>query len=202
MTIRFQCPACRQTLKAPAAQIGRTARCASCGAAVQVPAESEMHDARPVFVGEPASFQVRKTSLAVDDEIDMTPMIDVVFQLLIFFMVTTAMSLQKALPLPTPEATNAAAAQAETISDDDTVTVRVEADDSLWVDDTLAVSRHDLIAKLRKLRTQGRGGGGRALYRLLVSADPDAHHEAVVTALDAGGAAGMEEVRLLSDEGL
>ena len=34
------------------------------------------------------------------DELDMTPMVDVTFLLLIFFMVTASFSLQKSLPVP------------------------------------------------------------------------------------------------------
>jgi biopolymer transport protein ExbD len=37
-----------------------------------------------------------------DTEMDMTPMVDVVFQLLIFFMLTAAFALQKSLTLPKP----------------------------------------------------------------------------------------------------
>ncbi len=40
--------------------------------------------------------------VAVDDEIDMTPMIDCVFLLLIFFLVTASFALQKALEVPAP----------------------------------------------------------------------------------------------------
>jgi biopolymer transport protein ExbD len=137
---------------------------------------------------------VRRREPLSDDEIDMTPMIDVVFQLLIFFMVTAAFALQKSLPVPVPQETSTAP-QAGTPNDQDAVTIRIDADDALWVDGVQAVSRQDLIAKLRKIRG---GAGGRRT--LLVSADPDCRHETVVTALDAGSAAGMEEVELITDE--
>lgn len=130
----------------------------------------------------------------------MTPMIDVVFQLLIFFMVTTAYSMQKVLPVPTPDTSDAVAQQAVSNEDaDDLLTVRVDADDVIWVEDVQAIGRQDLIAKLRKARTQAGPGGETPPKRLLVQADPDAHHEAVVMALDAGSIAGMEEVRLATD---
>jgi biopolymer transport protein ExbD len=138
-------------------------------------------------------FVSRRREPLSDDEIDMTPMIDVVFQLLIFFMVTAAFALQKSFPVPVPETTSTAP-QAGTPDDQDAVTVRIDADDILWVDGTQAASRQDLIAKLRKLRA---GAGGRRT--LLVSADPQCRHESVVTALDAGSAAGMEDVELITD---
>lgn len=130
----------------------------------------------------------------------MTPMIDVVFQLLIFFMVTTAYSMQKVLPVPTPDTSDAAAQQPVPNEElDDVLTVRVDADDVLWVEDVQAISRQDLIAKVRKARTQAGPGGEPPPKKMLVQADPDAHHAAVVMALDAGSVAGMEEVRLATD---
>ena len=38
-----------------------------------------------------------------DSDMDMTPMVDVTFLLLIFFMVTAAFSLQKSLQIPAPK---------------------------------------------------------------------------------------------------
>jgi biopolymer transport protein ExbD len=144
-----------------------------------------------------------RTAAPQDDEIDMTPMIDVVFQLLIFFMVTSAFALQKALPGPTPEAN--AAARADVVAEPeehDEAIVRVEADDSIWVVDVLTVSRQDLIAKLRRIRTTPGPRGEPGPRRLRVVADPDARHEFVVRALDAGSAAGMEDIRLVdADDG-
>lgn len=201
MSIRFHCPTCGRKLKAELSAAGKRAKCGGCATIVEIPRDSEPEEreSEPLFVDEPPSFQVRRFPTATDDEVDMTPMIDIVFQLLIFFMVTMAMSLQKALPVPAPPPVDSAVAQSVEV-DEDVVTVRVEADDSLWVDDALAVSRQDLIAKLRRLRAAGRGGQGQSVRKLVVSAAPDAHHEAVVLALDAGGAAGMEEISLVTEE--
>lgn len=196
--IRFLCTQCGRRLKAELSAAGKRARCLGCGTNVEIPQASQEPEAEPLFVDEPPAFQVPRFKATEDDEIDMTPMIDVVFQLLIFFMVTAAMALQKSLPAPVPERHEAAAVQ--TVAADDAVTVRVESDDSLWVDDALAVSRQDLIAKLRKLRVTGHGDTGRGLLKLVVSASPAAHHEAVVLALDAGGAAGLEEISLVTEE--
>ena len=48
-----------------------------------------------------ASF--RRSEDVERDDLDMTPMVDVTFLLLIFFMVTAAFSLQKSLEVPTPD---------------------------------------------------------------------------------------------------
>ena len=50
-----------------------------------------------------------------EEEMDMTPMVDVTFLLLIFFMVTAAFSVQKVIEVPAPQeqeaSTNAPAQQ-------------------------------------------------------------------------------------------
>jgi biopolymer transport protein ExbD len=214
VSIRFACPQCGHRLKADETAAGSRAKCSKCGAIVTIPSADGARGADEgagisrgqgepggrIGTGEAATgsdeappFIFRRREALTDDEIDMTPMIDVVFQLLIFFMVTAAFALQKSFPVPVPETTSTAP-QAGTPDDQDAITVRIDADDILWVDGTQAASRQDLIAKLRKLRA---GAGGRRT--LLVSADPDCRHETVVTALDAGSAAGMEEVELITD---
>jgi biopolymer transport protein ExbD len=205
VSIRFVCPQCGHRLKADESAAGSRALCTKCRNVVTVPSaevplaaagEASSGDQSPAATLPEAGAAaiVRRREPLSDDEIDMTPMIDVVFQLLIFFMITAAFALQKSLPVPVPQVTSNAP-QAGVPDDQDSITVRIDADDALWVDGTQAVSRQDLIAKLRKLRG---GAGGRRT--LLVSADPECRHESVVTALDAGSAAGMEEVELLTDE--
>jgi biopolymer transport protein ExbD len=229
MTVRFPCPNCRHKLKAAEAERGKRARCTKCGTVFRVPLSDDGAGVAGVERSEPPVITssrglatldpghpsptdegwlpvdeppMLRTVPSQDDEIDMTPMIDVVFQLLIFFMVTSTFALQKALPIPTPEASEGVA-QNTTLDDvnpDDVLIVRVDADDAIWVDDVLAVSRPDLIAKMKQARLTKGPGGEQGRRRLLVQADPDAHHEAVVLALDAGSAAGMEDVRLATDE--
>lgn len=208
MSIRFACPQCGHRLKADDGSAGSRALCTKCRTVVTVPADQARGPSGRHRVGRRIVARLRGTSRAgssrgarvrrreplSDDEIDMTPMIDVVFQLLIFFMITAAFAMQKSLPVPVPQATSDAP-QVGVPDDPDSITVRIDADDGLWVDGAQAVSRQDLIAKLRKLR-----GGANGRRTLLVSADPECRHESVVTALDAGSAAGMEEVELITDE--
>jgi biopolymer transport protein ExbD len=213
VNIRFVCPQCGHRLKADEASAGSRALCTKCRTVVTVPAAQvaeasaasaaetryvespyvESQSAEPALRQAPDAVVRRREPLS-DDEIDMTPMIDVVFQLLIFFMITAAFAMQKSLPVPVPQATSDAP-QVGVPDDRDAITVRIDAENSLWVDGAQAVSRQDLIAKLRKLR-----GGANGRRTLLVSADPECRHESVVTALDAGSAAGMEEVELITDE--
>lgn len=143
-----------------------------------------------------------------DDEMDMTPMVDIVFQLLIFFMVTASFSLQKSLEVPPMEEEQEAAA-AKTIQDyeedDSTVIVRIDGDNVYWLsspawnEEKEAPSVQEMLVKLREARQPA--GGSKPPTKLLVLASPDAIHEKVIAALDAGSEVGMEEVQLSTDYG-
>jgi len=138
-----------------------------------------------------------------EDVMDMTPMVDVVFQLLIFFMMTAAFSLQKSLELP-PSSPQDPTAQSMTLdeldNESDFVIVRIDHEDNMTVDGEDAPSEQELLSKLREAKGGIRRGGQAARTGLLVLADPDCHHETVVMVLDAGNAVGMERVRLSTVE--
>ncbi len=131
------------------------------------------------------------------DELDMTPMVDVTFLLLIFFMVTAAFSLQKSIesPPPDPEQAEQARTIQELEEDSDYVIVQIDRDNAVWVGESEAPSEQDLLVKLRAARF---GGGSRqgGPTRLLVLADTGCRHETVVRVLDAGNAIGFESLRL------
>jgi biopolymer transport protein ExbD len=140
-------------------------------------------------------------------EMDMTPMVDVVFQLLIFFMLTASFTMQKSLNVPKPESTEPSS-QAKSVEDfqqsPDYVVVRVDAQNTfhvssaLWEDEIEAPSAQELLVKLREAR-QG-DAQGNVPSKMLVLANGEALHEWVVTAIDAGNDVGMDEVQLVTVE--
>lgn len=156
-------------------------------------------EAPPVAIGPQEDFRpvaLRRTP-ALAAEMDMTPMVDVTFLLLIFFMVTAAYSLQKSLEMPSPDRQEEAAETRtleELETDSDYVIVRVSRDNTVWVNDEEAPSPQEVIARIREARSAV--PGGRGPRNLLVLADPEARHETVVMVLDAGNAVGMENIRL------
>ncbi len=132
---------------------------------------------------------------------DMTPMVDVTFLLLIFFMVTAAFTMQRsmAVPKPEPEGPMISASLAELQADivvevDEFNTFHVTANDS----EQEAPSEHDLVRVLRRLCEQATRNG--TPNRMLVKANPDALHEKVVAALDSGAYVGIPEIELLTLE--
>lgn len=142
---------------------------------------------------------------AVDDEIDMTPMVDVTFLLLIFFMITAAFAMQAALLIP-PVREDEAASSNLTFEDLErqSVVVRVDGDNVFWIGAPLwqDEQRAPSIASMRDLVREARegSGGSPGPNRMLVQAHGDATHEFVVAALDSGSLAGMQEVQLAKYE--
>merc|ERR1739841_85935 len=62
------------------------------------------------------------------EEMDLTPMVDVTFLLLIFFMITAAFSLQKSIEMPRQQ-TDAPSTQVTDEEDDELETIEVEVDE-------------------------------------------------------------------------
>jgi biopolymer transport protein ExbD len=223
--IRFRCGQCGKKLKAPEEYSGRQVQCTGCGVVQTVPdlsGETRTQEfapvefappmpARPARSEPPASAApsgeseerlfLPKQGLT-DDGLDMTPMVDVTFLLLIFFMVTAAFALQKSIQIPTPDPSDSAA-ESRTVEeleeDDDYIIVRIDKDNTIWVNDSEAPSEQELLALIKDAR-EGGSGTSAGPSRLLVMANGDARHEKVVMALDAGTAAGIDDVRLASGD--
>ncbi len=141
-------------------------------------------------------------SRRVEAEMDMTPMVDVVFNLLIFFMVTAAFSLQKSLEIPKPEQSDQPSTQVVQIEDNpDYVVIIVDEFNTYQVTtpewERECPSQQELLVQLRDAK---RGVGGHVPTKVLVKAHPEAVHERVVTALDSATAVGFEEIQLTTLE--
>jgi biopolymer transport protein ExbD len=159
----------------------------------------------PVSRRKPIIFREKRQGQEAD--MDMTPMVDVVFQLLIFFMLTASFTMQKSLNVPKPQQ-DESSTQAQSIddfqNDPDYVVVRIDAvntyhvSTAAWPDEVEAPSEQELLVKLRQAR-QG-DAQGNIPSKLLVIANGEALHERVVTAIDSGNDVGMEEVQLLTVE--
>lgn len=145
-------------------------------------------------------------SRRIQDDMDMTPMVDVTFLLLIFFMITAAFALQKSIEVPPVSEDEAAPTQTVDDLEKDSIVVRVDGDNvywigsPLWADEQRAHSVPEMQVKVREARRGEGGDHDTGPSRMLVQANGDATHERVVAALDTGSAVGMEEIRLMSYE--
>jgi biopolymer transport protein ExbD len=121
--------------------------------------------------------------------------------LLIFFMITAAFAVQKAISVPPVNENDASAAYTVEQLEEDAIVVRVDGDNvywlsaPIWAEEQQAISQAEMRSKLREARDDGKGP-----VKLLVQANGSARHESVVAALDAGSGAGVEEIQLLSYE--
>lgn len=202
--LRVRCSQCGVEIAVADALFGQRGVCPACGSPVifQTPDSREGTETEKEPPGE--GMEIRFQRPEVPEELmDMTPMVDVVFQLLIFFMMTAAFSLQKALEVPPPDPQQETA-QARTLeeleSESDFVIVRIDRDNHITVDGEEAPSEQELVTKLREARAGELKSGVPGRTGLLVLADPQCRHETVVMALDAGNAAGMERIRLATVE--
>ncbi len=103
--IRFSCPQCGKKFKAPAELAGRVVSCSACRMRLTVPfpfsenvsaATAEHPEEHEAF-----AFELPKRPV-FEDLVDMTAMVDIVFFLLIFFMVTSMQGLYSAIAIPPP----------------------------------------------------------------------------------------------------
>lgn len=154
----------------------------------------DLSEAVPSSQEEQPSFKLPKRRAEME-EMDLTPMVDVVFQLLIFFMVTASFSMQKSISAPTPEQNKKGVARSLQTPEDMqevAVVVRIDNRNGVTVDDEPVGDLSDLPDVLRdRMRKEQKS-------EMVVFADGDAQHRAVVTVIDAANAVGMQRIRLSS----
>ena len=131
-----------------------------------------------------------------EPEINLAPLIDVVFLLLIFFMVSTTFDDDARLRLQLPQANG------EPVSSDEmeSVEVVIDAGGHFYVEDRQVL---DQSAKTLRQALVGAVGERRDLP-LLIKADAKTPHQAVMTALDAASQLGMARIAFAAsrdDEG-
>lgn len=133
----------------------------------------------------------RKRRETVD--VNLTPLIDVVFLLLIFFMVSTTFTRETQLQLELPEA---ASGDPVDRNQQAQIEVFISASGEIMINDkTLAVTNLDNI-KSALLRESG---GDRDLP-LIITADGQASHQSVISVMDAAGQQGFTRLRLTTNE--
>lgn len=141
----------------------------------------------------------RRPKAPPQEDMDMTPMVDVTFLLLIFFMITASFSVQKSIQRPAQKSQEPSRNVQPKDEEKDSLIVQVDEFNAYNViisgQDSPAGSKQDLIVKLTDFQA-GATPGDRAV-KLIVDAHENCIHSAVVDALDAGREAGFEnfEVR-------
>ncbi len=198
MKIKFACPYCGKKLSASESSAGREKTCPNCRGRVKVPSfETAARAAklggakRRTASDHPLLLMPQRTQHR--DLIDMTAMVDIVFFLLIFFLVTSMQSIEAVINLPAPQppasARDSVQAVPDVSNDPNYVVVTIDADDAVWVEDEEALSEQDLRSKLRAARQKDERSG------MLIKAAGESTHGTFVSVLDAGADAGMTDIQ-------
>lgn len=128
-----------------------------------------------------------------DADINLTPLIDVVFLLLIFFMVTTTFSREAEIKLKLPEATSQ---ERDSSPEDNLITVQISDIGQFAVQGPEDEEARELIsAKLDTLRRAiENAAGDRRDPIILIRADALAPHRDVVNVMDAARTLGFFQI--------
>jgi len=122
-----------------------------------------------------------------EPDVNLTPLIDVVFLLLIFFMVSTSFQRDTQIPLRLPEADSEALETQSTV-----VEVGIDAQGRYFVNRAALVN--DQRGTVR--RAIEKAAGEAESPQIIISADRATPHEAVVRAMDAARQAGYSRITL------
>ncbi len=120
----------------------------------------------------------------IDDvEVSVTPLIDVVFLLLIFFMITTTFDRDEGIKIDLPTAQNAASN-----SQPNSLELLVDSQGRYYIDGLEVLNnKPETLFKAMSQALDRRGNNP----PLIISADAHANYQAVVTAMDIAGRLGL-----------
>lgn len=126
---------------------------------------------------------------AEDTELDMTPMLDIVFIMLIFFIVTTSFVKESGIAVSAP--------QAETASrqENANIFIAITAAGEVWIDRRPADPRsvRAIVARMRADNPEG---------SVIIQSDEDASTRMLVDVMDQVRLAGVESIAIAAEPGV
>ena len=129
----------------------------------------------------------------VETDINLTPLIDVVFLLLIFFMVSTTFTRETQLKVDLPES---ASGEHTDPSAQQQIEVLISATGEMAINGK-ALLNPNLDTLMSAL---SRESAGDTSWPVVITADAKTPHQAVITAMDAAGQQGFTRLRLTTNE--
>ncbi|MEM8564683.1 MAG: biopolymer transporter ExbD [Pseudomonadota bacterium] len=133
---------------------------------------------------------MRKTNQAASEDeaqIDLTPMLDVVFIMLIFFIVTAVFIKEAGVEVNRPEASTSDPV------DNVNILVAVNANNEIWMDKR-RIDERAVRANIERLHAENPKGA------VVIQADNKSSTETVVAVLDAAREAGVYNVSLATED--
>jgi len=122
-----------------------------------------------------------------DADINLTPMLDVVFIMLIFFIVTATFIKQAGITVSRPDALTAE--QKPTVA----MLIAISPNGEIWIDKK-RVDPATVRAHIEKLHAENPKGG------LVIQADKQSTNEKLMAVLNAARAAGLREVAISTEK--
>lgn len=116
-----------------------------------------------------------------DDGVDITPMIDIVFIMLIFFIVTASFAKESGLDVNRPSAATAE------LKERGNILIAITANDEVWIDKR-QVDPRALRANIERLHAENPQG------TVVIQADEKSRNGLMVQVMDAARLAGIEEI--------
>jgi biopolymer transport protein ExbD len=125
----------------------------------------------------------------IEDEenaIDLTPMLDVVFIMLIFFIVTASFIKESGIDVNRPDAPTS------TRVEDANILIAISSNDEIWIDRRL-IDPRAVRANIERLHAENPKGS------VVIQADKKSTNEMLVTVMDASRAAGVFNVSIAAN---
>ena len=123
-----------------------------------------------------------------DNEINLTPMLDVVFIMLIFFIVTASFIKEAGIQVERPDTTTADK------QEDAAILIAISANNEIWIDrkemDPRAV--RGMIERLHAENPKG---------SIVIQADEESTNEMLVIVMEAAKQAGVANIAIATDDG-
>lgn len=145
---------------------------------------------------EPEAVPFGQRAEREEAEMDMTPMVDVTFLLLIFFMVTASFKLQKAIEQPPDLSEDPSDIVVEPEEQTEAIEIEIDETDNYYItsnetDAEEAVGKTDMWRKVRLVKENSPNA-----ERIVIRANENCSHGAVVNAWDASADAGIGEITI------
>ena len=126
-----------------------------------------------------------------EPDVNLTPLIDVVFLLLIFFMVSTTFEHQSRIKIDLPEASAAPTSQ-----EDERLEILIDAQGRYFIGDQQVVNTTAKTLKSAISKAVGEREG----LAVIIRAAAETPHQAVITALDVTSQLGLTHISLATSK--
>ncbi|MBW2287406.1 MAG: biopolymer transporter ExbD [Deltaproteobacteria bacterium] len=128
----------------------------------------------------------RRAKKDVASEVNLTPMLDVVFIMLIFFIVTASFVKEAGIDVTRPKASTA------TRKERGNILIAITANDQIWMD-RRQVDPRALRANIERMHAENPQGS------VVIQADKDSKNGLLVLVMDAARASGVSNVSLAAE---